>query len=526
MTLRLRLLLLLVVIVAAGLLISDVITYTSLRAFLTQQIDKQLLGSTFPVERALVSSTGAAGGAPAGVPGRQLPTGRPGGGATVPGSVGAPAVKGRAPGREVLIPPGTFGELRDPHGTVIAHVFFDYGGAAPLEPRIPAVLPGLRAGGSSVAYFTTGVSGGGGPSYRVVARSLPFGGGTVVVAQPLTDLQGTLRRLFLIEVVASAFLLAALGAVSWVLVRRDLRPLEEMAVTAGAIAGGDLSLRVTSVTPGTEVGELGLAFNTMIGEIEDAFAARAAGEERLRRFVADASHELRTPLTSILGFTELFDLGVRDRPADLAASMHVIRDEAARMSTLVDDLLLLAQAGRERPPVTEEVDLSEVVREAVASLAVTVPDRRVALDLGEAVLVAGDRSRLRQVVDNLVGNAVTHTPPGTAITVSTRKEGDRGILTVRDRGPGIGEADATRIFEPFYRSDPSRTRATGGAGLGLAIVAAIVASHGGTVTLSIGDGATFVVELPRSAADGGPPPAPLTGVGSFEHDRPNAAPDH
>jgi len=519
MTLRLRLLLLLVVIVAAGLLISDVVTYTSLRAFLTEQIDQHLVGSTFPVERALLSSAGEPSASPGRAPGQQFPAPRAPGstGTAAPGAPHIPAVR-RGSGRSVLIPPGTFGELRTASGKVVAHAFFDYGGTAPPPPRIPATLPGSgdshdQVAGSSdshdqVVFFTAGQAGGGGTSYRVVARNLPHGGGTIVVAQPLTDLQGTLGRLLLIEAAVSAVLLAALGAVSWLLVRRDLRPLEEMAVTAGAIAGGDLSLRVNSVTPGTEVGELGLAFNTMIGEIEDAFASRAAGEERLRRFVADASHELRTPLTSILGFTELFDLGIRDRPGDLAASMHVIRDEATRMATLVDDLLLLAQVGRERPPAAEEVDLSQVVREAVATLAVTAPDRNVALDLGEAVLVAGDRSRLRQVVDNLVGNAATHTPPGTAITVSTRVEEDRAIFTVQDRGPGIGEADASRIFEPFYRSDPSRARATGGAGLGLAIVAAIVASHGGSVTLATGDGATFVVELPRVAVGGGAvPPA-------------------
>ena len=186
-----------------------------------------------------------------------------------------------------------------------------------------------------------------------------------------------------------------------------------MARTAGAIAEGDLGQRVSSVTPGTEVGELGLAFNAMLSRIEEAFAARAASEERLRRFLADASHELRTPLTSILGYAELFDLGVSERPAALATSMHAIRSEASRMGTLVDDLFLLAQLDRERPLRHDPVDLADIARGSVAGLAAAAPDRRVALHADGPVPVLVDGAdRLRQVVDNLVGNAVTHTPDG------------------------------------------------------------------------------------------------------------------
>ncbi len=495
MTLRLRLLVLLVVIVAAGLLISDVVTYTSLRAFLTQQVDKQLLGSTFPVERALRAATASSSAPSTGGAAGVLPADHPAGGTQSPSyhpGAGSP----QSSIRDVLIPPGTYGELRSAAGKVIAHVFFDYGGTAPPAPRIPAALPGSGSASGGVFFFSARPLEGGGGGYRVVARSLPHGRGTIVVAQPLTNLQGTLRRLLLIEVVVSALLLAVLGGVSWLMVRRDLRPLEEMATTAGAIASGDLSLRVSSMTPGTEVGELGVAFNTMIGEIEDAFAAREASEERLRRFLADASHELRTPLTSIRGFAELFDLGVSARPEDLATAMRTIRSDATRMGALVDDLLLLARLDRERPPGTGTVDLSEVVRQAVGSLSFTHPERRVTLDLVSSATVSGDGDRLRQVVDNLVGNAISHTPVGTAMTVSTRVDGANAVLTVHDDGPGIAEADLRRIFEPFYRSDPSRARATGGTGLGLAIVAAIVASHGGTVVAVPGDGATFVVEFP------------------------------
>jgi two-component system OmpR family sensor kinase len=260
------------------------------------------------------------------------------------------------------------------------------------------------------------------------------------------------------------------------------------------------------------VGQLGLAFNTMIEEIEVAFAQRAASEDRLRRFLADASHELRTPLTSILGYSELFGLGMQDRPADLALSLRHIRDEAGRMATLVDDLFLLAQLDHQRPLRREPVELVDLARRAADGLTVSTPDRPVVVEGHGPVVVEGDPDRLRQVLDNLVGNAVSHTPPGTAIEVrvatDTRPAGTApaawAVVTVHDDGPGIDPADAPRIFEAFYRSDPSRSRASGGAGLGLAIVATIVEAHGGTVALRPGPGATFEVRLPVST----PPEAP------------------
>jgi two-component system, OmpR family, sensor kinase len=486
-TLRLRLLLLVVVIVVAGLAISDVVTYTSLRSFLTTRVDQELSAATFPVERALTSSS----------PIGPRPSGS--GSAAHTGSGLRNKVPGNGPG--VLIPPGTYGEVLTATGKVKAHVFFTYGGKAPAVPAIPTQLPGSGGTGTTDHYFSTSSVGTNGVTYRAVARPLPNGAGTIVVAEPLTDLQSTLGRLLLIETVLSLLLLAVLGAISWIMVRRDMRPLDEMAETAGAIAEGDLSQRVSYVTPGTEVGELGVAFNTMLSRIEEAFAARAASEERLRRFLADASHELRTPLTSILGYAELFDLGVRDRPADLATSMHYIKNEAARMGTLVDDLFLLAQLDRERPLHRQSVDLADVVRESVTGFRVSAPQRQVVVDVSGPVTVEGDRHRLRQVVDNLVGNAVSHTPDEASIWVATRTEGDQAVLTVHDDGPGINPEDVSRIFEPFFRSDPSRARATGGAGLGLAIVSAIVVAHGGTVRFIPGDGTTFEVRMAAAPFD-------------------------
>jgi two-component system, OmpR family, sensor kinase len=281
------------------------------------------------------------------------------------------------------------------------------------------------------------------------------------------------------------------------MVRRDLRPLQEITQTAGAIAQGDLSQRVSQVADGTEVGQLGKAFNTMVDEIEVAFADRAASEDRLRRFLADASHELRTPLTAIRGHAELFDLGTRDRPEELAASLHHIRDEAARMGTLVDDLFLLAQLDHQRPLRIEPVDLADLVRRSVAGIGASAPDRRVDVDAVDAMVIEGDEHRIRQVVDNLLVNVVVHTPQGVAIGVRLAGEGDGALITVHDDGPGIDPTDASKIFQPFFRSDPSRSRASGGSGLGLAIVAAIVAAHHGTVRVVPGPGATFEVRLPK-----------------------------
>ena len=279
----------------------------------------------------------------------------------------------RGADRGVLVPPGTYGELRDSNGHITAHVFFSYGGKAPSAPSIPPSLPGSGSRSTADFFFTTSSTGTDGISYRVLARPLPNHEGTIVVAESLSATDSTLQRLLFIELIVSASVLAILGLISWLMVRRDMRPLEEMAVTVGAIADGDLSQRVSYVTPGSEVGQLGVAFNTMIEEIEEAFEARAASENKLRRFLADASHELRTPLTSIRGYSEMFDLGIRDRPNDLATAMDHIKNEASRMGTLVDDLFLLAQLDHERPMAHDPLDLVEVLQQAVANIRVSAP---------------------------------------------------------------------------------------------------------------------------------------------------------
>jgi two-component system, OmpR family, sensor kinase len=235
-------------------------------------------------------------------------------------------------------------------------------------------------------------------------------------------------------------------------------------------------------------------------QIESAFAARAASEGRLRRFVGDASHELRTPLTSIRGYAELFRRGAADRPEDLAKAMRRIEEEANRMGSLVDDMLLLARLDQGRPLERQPVDLTRITRDAVDDARAVAPDRPIDFSSNGAVFVPGDEARLRQVLGNLLQNANRHTPADTPVHVRVINTDDEAIIEVADEGPGMPTEDAGRVFERFWRSDPSRTRTSGGAGLGLAIVAAIANAHGGRaeVQSAPGTGSTFRVHLPRT----------------------------
>jgi two-component system OmpR family sensor kinase len=309
--------------------------------------------------------------------------------------------------------------------------------------------------------------------YRVLAQPLTGGQGSLIVAIPLTEVDQTLGRLLLIAGAVTGGVVVVLGLLSWWLVRRELRPLEEIGDTAGAIAAGDLSQRVAQEDPRTEVGRLGLALNAMLAQIEQAFAERKASEERLRRFLADASHELRTPLTSIRGYAELFRRGANERQEDLRKSMRRIEEESARMGVLVEDLLLIARLDQDRPLEREHLDLAKLAGDSVADARAADPLRKIGLDASVPVVVFADEARLRQVAGNLLANAQVHTPPGTPVTVRVIAEDGNAVLEVADGGPGLSPEQVERAFEPFYRSDPSRDRATGGAGLGLAIVAAI-----------------------------------------------------
>ncbi|KXK62923.1 ATPase [Micromonospora rosaria] len=360
----------------------------------------------------------------------------------------------------------------------------------------------------------------------------------VVLGQPLTDVDRAVARLVWIDLLVGGAVLVLLASIGAAIVRTSLKPLVEIEQTAAAIAGGDLSRRVPDPEEGqpyatSELGRLSRALNVMLAQIEAAFTARAASEiaareaeagardaalaaqasetrarrseERMRQFVADASHELRTPLTTIRGFAELYRQGAARNPQQTAGLLRRIEDEAARMGLLVEDLLLLARLDRERPLALVPVELPVLASEAVQAAHAVAPDRRIELEIAPGsgrLVVLGDDARLRQVIGNLMTNALTHTPPDARVTLRLRTEpGNLAVVEVADTGPGLSPEQSERVFERFYRADAARTRRAGGVtgtGLGLAIVAALVAAHQGTVEVAEtpGGGATFRVRLP------------------------------
>ncbi|MFD8497550.1 sensor histidine kinase [Amycolatopsis sp. NPDC059657] len=343
--------------------------------------------------------------------------------------------------------------------------------------------------------------------YRVRACPVDKPNGEVLVsAAPQSELDTTVSRLIWIEVGAFAVALGVLVIFGRIVLRRGLKPLGDMAGTAHDIASHDLTgspelpVRASGSGGGAEVEELRTAFNVMLEHIETSLAARTAANEKLRRFIADASHELRTPLTSIRGYAELFQYAAANEPAERDAHLAKIRAETARMSVLVDDLLLLARLDSveaDAPLRPSDTDVVELVTAAADAFRAGHPDRPLTLDLAESATLRADPVRLRQVLDNLLTNAAVHTPPGTPVTVSVRVE-DGIVLRISDEGPGIAPENLPRIFDRFYRVDHSRTRGNGGTGLGLAVVNSLVAAHGGSVEVSSGPGrTTFTVRLPR-----------------------------
>ncbi|WP_024819793.1 sensor histidine kinase [Arthrobacter sp. 31Y] len=353
------------------------------------------------------------------------------------------------------------------------------------------------------------VKGTAGTNWRVVAIGVTANGqnGVVIIGLPLTPVDKVMEHAVLVVVgVGLLTLVLAFFIATWT-VARSFRPLAKVEKTAAAIAAGDLSRRVEVDNPHTEVGRLGGSLNAMLAHIEASFAARAASEGRMRRFAADASHELRTPLVTIRGFSELYRHGALATKEDVAMAMGRIESEAKRMGSMVEDLLMLARLDEQRPLQLKPVDLQLLAHDAVVDTKAASGDRTITLTGLDAASptaapVQGDEAKLRQVIGNLVGNALRYTPEGSpielAVGVRTTPDGPASVIEIRDHGPGIPEAETNKIFERFYRADTSRTRETGGSGLGLAIVAAIVGSHGGTVQVAEtdGGGATLVVSLP------------------------------
>ncbi|MEV0617802.1 ATP-binding protein [Nonomuraea sp. NPDC050404] len=326
-------------------------------------------------------------------------------------------------------------------------------------------------------------------------------GNVMVLAQSLAEVAETQTSATVSAVAVSAFVLLLLGLAANAVVRLGLRPLTRMEATAGHIARGDFARRVPAGDPHTEPGRLATAMNVMLDRLQSEIAARTDSEARMRRFLADASHELRTPLTSVRGFAELHRRG-----GDADEAMRRIEEEAARMGVLVNDLLTLAQLDEERPLDRRPVDLLEVAADTIRDARVRVPERQVRLAGLDGrltpVSIVGDEARLRQVAANLVGNALGHTPAEADVTVKVGRSGGMGVLEVSDTGPGVPPEHVPRLFDRLYRVGQGRTRADGGAGLGLAIVSAIVRAHGGRVELDSepGHGATFRVLLPDSEA--------------------------
>jgi two-component system, OmpR family, sensor kinase len=380
----------------------------------------------------------------------------------------------------------------------------------------------------------------GGEDWRLIEQSVRYPDddgvyqpGTLVVAASMGSVDKTIGFLTTLDVVVSVVIMLGLAVVSVAVVRTNLRPLDDIEETAQDIAAGHLDRRVPDRDPRTEVGRLGQSINTMLAQIEMAFLAQrqseeaaVQSEERMRRFIADASHELRTPLTAIRGFAEYYrqrggaeGSGGSLPGEDLDRIMQRVESEAARMGVLVEDLLQLARLDQQRPIEHQPVDLLVLAADSVQDTKMIAPGRPVKLDVepGQAFIVNGDEARLRQVIGNLMANALTHTPDGTAIEVRLRPGFLPGpapypgapavsipaaVLDVADHGPGLTAEQAQKVFERFYRADEARNRKNGGSGLGLAIVSAMVAAHGGTATVESapGQGATFRITLPLDAA--------------------------
>jgi two-component system OmpR family sensor kinase len=352
--------------------------------------------------------------------------------------------------------------------------------------------------------------------YRLLAMSGPSGV-TYITGLPMTQVNSTLRQVAAVEIAVFAAALLLTGVLGTGFVRLSLRPLRRVAATATRVtelplASGEVTLpeRVPDADPRTEVGQVGSAFNRMLGHVEAALARRAASESRLRRFAADASHELRTPLAAIRGYAELARRHPGPVPGDIAHALSRVESESARMTVLVDELLLLAQLDAGRPLAKEPVDLTRLAIDATSDARVASSDHRWVLELpGEPLQVLGDEHRLHQVLANLMSNAAKHTPAGTAVTVAVATDADPGAvrLSVTDDGPGIPEELQPALFGRFVRGDSARSSADGSTGLGLAIVEAVTTAHGGIVNVTSRPGRTsFMITLPRlEAPDAGYP---------------------
>jgi len=478
-SLRNRLLVGVLLLSALGFMVSDFIAQNAIQKFLLQQVDQQLVsvadGALMRVDRAGIQSDHE--------------------GIEKNGNSPATAKAAETPLRSV--PSSVSITLLDPFGNYVGGVGGDLN-AQKITDYVIGTLPASAAKYGN-RPFTLEVPG---ADFRVLSRVLPSAMGSVFVAQSLSGVDETSKRLRIIFVFIGLIALFLIAFASRMVIKVGLRPLVAVEETAEKIAAGDLSARLPDAKPDTEVGRLVSSLNAMLARIEESFAARTESESKLRRFVADASHELRTPLTAIRGFAELHRQGAVQGEAATSELVGRIENESVRMGALVEDLLMLARLDQSRELENTPVNLTELVAEAVESARAAGPEHPITLNLSEEAFVLGDTRKIHQVVANLLANARIHTPVGTPITVSIDSNDEGTTISIADAGPGLTEADQARIFERFYRADPSRNRSNDeGSGLGLSIVDAVMQAHGGKVgvTSKLGEGATFTVFFPLAA---------------------------
>jgi two-component system OmpR family sensor kinase len=478
-SLRNRLLVGVLLLSALGFTVSDFVTQNAMQKFLLQQVDQQLIsvadGALLRVDRAGIQSDSDD---------------------DEEGDESRVKAAPETPLRSV--PSSVSITLLDPFGNYVGGVGGDLN-SQKITDYVVGTLP-ARAAEYGNRPFTLEIPG---SDFRVLARVLPSALGSVFVAQSLSGVDETAARLRVVFVFIGLIALLLIAFASRMVIKVGLRPLVAVEETAEKIAAGDLSARLPDAKPNTEVGRLVSSLNAMLSRIEDSFAVRTASENKLRRFVADASHELRTPLTAIRGFAELHRQGAVKGEAATSKLIGRIENESVRMGALVEDLLTLARLDQSRDLALAPVDLTHLVTEAVESARAAGPEHPVTLNLPEEAFVLGDAGKIHQVVANLLANARIHTPVGTPITVSIESNDEGTSISIADSGPGLSQDDQTRIFERFYRADPSRNRAKEeGSGLGLSIVASVMQAHGGKVSVDskLGEGATFTVFFPLGAS--------------------------
>ena len=479
-SLRSRLLLAIMLVAALGIGASDFAANTELKSFLVNQVDTQLKG----VAMGSINRLARAGIDPNSE--EQNNTEDP----NSPFRVVRP-LRG--------VPTATAVTLLDAQGNVVGQLGGDI-----TSTTTPTTFAGMtinQVNATKGKPFTVAATKNN-PATRAIALALPTGVGSFIVSVSLDSVNRTLQELGWLFLFISLIVLLLIGLISRYVIQISLKPLRDVEGTAAAIAAGDLSARLPASKPNTEVGRLSHSLNAMLGRIEDSFNAKANSETKLRRFVADASHELRTPLTAIRGFAELHRQGAVEGVEKTKELIGRIEKESIRMGSLVEDLLFLARSDEARPLIKEPVDINNLIEESVASARAAGPSHPITINMGgesDEIFVLGDNKRIHQAVANLLANARTHTPTGTPIVVSAHVGDTETTISVADSGPGLPVEDQPRIFERFFRSDPSRARSAGeGSGLGLSIVDAIMKAHGGSVSVASepGNGATFTLHFP------------------------------